>query len=107
MSYSYMIAAQRAREIDKNENNRPTYKIIYVGVDGTNRGIEYSSRHNPKLICDLWGEKGAKAECIGTDDYGNTLYLLTDSKIKINPILVTVIDQNLDKNDYPTESDRE
>ena len=65
------------------------YKITFGLIDGSNRGIEYASQINPDVIKGLWGHYGTKVKCIGSDDKGNELYHLTDSQIKINPLLVT------------------
>ena len=60
------------------------YKITY----GNNRGIEYASRVNPKIIAGLWGHPGTKVIDLGYDENGNEIYHLTDNQIKINPLLV-------------------
>ena len=65
------------------------YKITFGLLNGGNRGIEYASRVNSKIIKELWGHAGTKVKDLGYDESGNEIYHLTDNQIKVNPLLVT------------------
>jgi len=64
------------------------YKITFGSKDA-NRGVEFTSRVNKVVIAGLWGHRGTKVIDAGYDDDCNEIYHLTDSQIKINPLLVT------------------
>ncbi len=72
------------------------YKITFGDKSGANRGVEYASRVNTTVIAGLWGHRGTRVIELGYDDNGNIIYHLTDSQIKINPLLVTCEPINAD-----------
>ena len=65
------------------------YKITFGLLNGGNRGIEYASQINVNIIKALWNHTGTKIKELGYDVDGNITYHLTDSQIKVNPLLVT------------------
>lgn len=52
------------------------YKYVF-GNPWANRGIEYSSLNNKRMVAALWGHPGSRAKYVGATETGDHEYQVT------------------------------